>query len=480
MKLVNFQNPVTNDWLVKEGHRLDAPPFLSGAVEAKIALAKIDVPTQKLSEVTAGYGGGIYNGPQFKRNYVTSPEHGIPFMTASSILLADMSQLPLLSKKDALSKKLAYLRIEEGMTLISCSGSIGRMAYARPEMAGVWSSQDVLKVVPNPEIIPPGYLYAYLSSKYGKVFVTSGTYGAVIQHLEPQHIADLPVPRLGAELEREIDTRIKQFAELITESNSIIEKATKRLMSNFEFGNLDAEAWLADRSDMGFSVGSNRMVSSMRAWNQSSRADAIKKAIREKEYSDLGEVLDENWLKWRVMFKRIDADKEHGIEVMTQKPLFQLMPSGRWVSRKYMLDLSPRFMIPDETILIAKQGTLGEEEAFCRTRFIYGNRDTQRAYSDHCMRLVVKENAIDPGYLFAFLRSEVGFRLLRALAEGAKQQDIHWRTIPNLPIPRLPREQEKAIGDLIREAFTKKNRAIDLHEEAAAMLEASIESHSRG
>ena len=142
---------------------------------------------------------GIYNGPMFRRNYVTDPEHGVPFLTSSGILLADLSTLPLLSKKDAHSSRLSYLRLREGMTLISCSGSIGRMAYTRPEMEGIWSSQDVLKVVPDPDHILPGYLYAFLSSKFGAPLVVGGTYGAIIQHIEPHHIANLPVPRLGRE-----------------------------------------------------------------------------------------------------------------------------------------------------------------------------------------------------------------------------------------------------------------------------------------
>jgi type I restriction enzyme S subunit len=52
-----------------------------------------------------------------------------------------------------------------------------------------------MRVVPDAEKIPPGYLYAYLSSKFGVPLVVGGTYGAIIQHIEPEHIANLPVPR---------------------------------------------------------------------------------------------------------------------------------------------------------------------------------------------------------------------------------------------------------------------------------------------
>src|SRR5262249_13397128 len=129
------------------------------------------------------------------------------------------SALPLLSKRDAQSGKLSYLELQPGMSLISCSGTIGKMAFARQEMIGVWSSQDVLKVVADPEKIPSGYLYAYLSSKFGIPLVASGTYGAIIQHLEPAHIWDLPVPRLGDALEHEIHALVEEAAELRTRAS---------------------------------------------------------------------------------------------------------------------------------------------------------------------------------------------------------------------------------------------------------------------
>ncbi|WP_419650104.1 hypothetical protein, partial [Thiolapillus sp.] len=66
------------------------------------------------------------------------------------------------------------------------------MAYARPDMDGVACSEHVMRVVPNESLIKPGYLYAYLSSRFGVPIVVSGTYGAIIQHIEPHHIAELP------------------------------------------------------------------------------------------------------------------------------------------------------------------------------------------------------------------------------------------------------------------------------------------------
>jgi hypothetical protein len=474
MKLGNLKNPIMASWLREQGCRLDAPPFLSGVIEARKLLERLPVRKEPLASLTKGYNGGIYNGPMFRRNYVTDPEHGVPFLTGSGILLADLSMLPLLSKKDAMSARLSYLQIREGMTLISCSGAIGRMAYTRPEMDGIWSSQDLIKVVPNFDRILPGYLYAFLSSKFGIPLVVGGTYGAVIQHIEPYHIADLPVPRLGEEFETRAHVLIEQAAHLLNTYQTSIIRATENVFEHNGIHNITLIDWLRDSSDLGFCIRRSDLEI-LRAWNYSRRADRIKQEIMSRHWSFLGDLVDAEWLKWRMMFKRIDADPEFGIEVITQRPLFRLFPEGRWISRSYLLSHSPRYVVPDQTILIAKQGTLGEDELYCRCEFITGKRMLERAYSDHCMRVVVREGSIDPGYLFAFLRSHAGFRLLRSLSEGSKQQDLHWRTVPTLPIPRCGEAVEAKVGDEVRAAYRARNDAVDLILDAQLVVESAIE-----
>ena len=84
------------------------------------------------------------------------------------MLEADLTNTPLLLSKDAKSNKLAYLEVEPGMTLISCAGQVlGRVFYARPDMKGFWSSQDLIKVVADRNKIFPGYLNAFLKSRFG-------------------------------------------------------------------------------------------------------------------------------------------------------------------------------------------------------------------------------------------------------------------------------------------------------------------------
>ena len=115
--------------------------------------------------------------------------------------------------------------MREGWILITRSGSIGRMAYCRVDMDGMACTEDVMRVIPDRTKIPPGYLYAYLSSKFGVPLVVSGTYGAIIQHIEPHHIADLPVPRLGDAIKEEIHELIQKAANLRTEASKSLQES---------------------------------------------------------------------------------------------------------------------------------------------------------------------------------------------------------------------------------------------------------------
>ena len=466
---------IPSTWLKQEGRRLDCGPYMSGALEAKVILETLPVQKMPLKNVTLRGEHGIVNAGRFRRLWVENEKYGVPFLSSSSILHSDLSNLPLISKKAV--EESPQLVIYKGQTLITRSGTIGRMAYTRPNMDGLACSEHVMRVIPDESVIPPGYLYAYLSSKFGVPLVVSGTYGAIIQHIEPHHIADLPVPRLGDKVEKKAHALVEEAAEGLSQYAELLRTATDSLLQTTHVSNPNKNEWFSDKSDLGFSI-SSKELSVFRAWNHSRRVKRLRDEIQNGKWSRLGDIVSFEWLRWRKLFKRIDADPEFGIEVITQKPLFHLFPEGRWLSREYLLNHSDKYLVPDETILIAKQGTLGEQELYCRCELVTGPRMLEKAYSDHCMRIVAKRDLVDPCYLFAFLRSNTAFRILRALSEGAKQQDLHWRTVPNIPIPRCSERDEKEISDKVRTAFSLRTNAVELLVQARALVEQAIEEAS--
>lgn len=461
---------IPSSWLERDGRRLDCGPYMSGALEAKVLLESLKVRKEALRDVTLNGMAGIFNGPRFARSYVDDLKHGVPFLGSTDILNADLTNLPLLSKKQVAANP--RLVIHSGWTLITCSGTIGRMAYARPDMEGMAGSQHFMRVVPDPEKIPPGYLYAYLSSKFGVPLVVSGTYGAIIQHIEPEHIANLPVPRLGNSVERRAHELMDRAASNLSTYARLCQQATTDLMKAVLGADVDPAAWFADRRSLGWSE-SSLSAESFRALNYDPRAREIWRAFEAANAAPLGSLCQKKYFRGKNIFKRIDAAPEFGVMLLGQRNAFHFRPEGRWVSRTSVAKQG--LEVPAFSTLIPSHGTLGEFELYCRALIVTPSMRNY-VFSGDFFRCVPDPSKVRPGYLFAFLRSNAAFRVLRSISIGGKQQEQHPGMMWRLPVPRLKDDEEARIAGLIDRAVEAYDTAVADDREARALVEAAIEN----
>jgi hypothetical protein len=465
MKIADLSNPIMSSWFALNGYRLDSKPYLSGAMEAKALLVRLP-DREMLPTFTLGGMKGLINAGRISRLWVNDRKYGIPFLSSTDVLQADLSNMSLISKKAV--KHNPQLIIHEGWTLITRSGSIGRMVYARPDMDGMACTEDVLRVVPDPDKIRPGYLYAYLSSKFGVPQVVGGTYGAIIQHIEPQHIADLPVPRLGKEIEDEAHWHMAEAARLRSMYQTQIRAATEKLFSSVGLRDITASEWHALGRNLGFS----RIVASptLRALNYNPRLEAFLASLSQVPHMRLGDICADGELRSGLRFKRIDSDPKHGVKLIGQRELFWLEPEGRWIAP----DHAPKdIFVQDETVVIAAQGTLGENEVFCRGEFITGPW-LKYAYTQHLLRVRSGREDISGAFLFAFLRSEMAFRCLRSMSVGSKQQDLHRGMLADFPIPLPEIDERREIARMVRSAYEKRHAASFLEKRAVSIIEEAI------
>lgn len=459
---------VPSSWLVRDGRRLDCNPYMSGALEAKVILDSLSVAKVLLADVCLNGRSGLVNAGRIKRLWVSDEQHGVRFLSSTDILKADLSDLQLISKQAVRANP--KLLIKSGWTLITRAGTVGRMAFARTDMDGLACSEDVLRVVPDPKKIPPGYLYAYLSSKFGVPLVAGGTYGAIIQHIEPEHIASLPVPRFGAELESEAHQQIVEASDLRAKAQSLLNGATSRLLHQAKVEDYPPARWHGLGPDLAFSAkpGTNLIL---RALPYAPRFQRILSQLRATHYLPLGRICEGGYLGTGARFKRIDCDPEHGVRLVGQREGFWQTPVGRWVSAARAPD---DIFAADETVLIASSGTLGENEVYCRPIFVTGSW-LKHAYTQHFFRVVSGEPRVPGAYLFAFLRSELAFRCLRSMSTGSKQQEIHRDLVAQFPVPLLPQSEIEAISENVRNAFRMRERADALDLKAVSLVEDAIE-----
>jgi type I restriction enzyme S subunit len=457
---------ISSALLEDNGRRLDCGPYMSGAVEARELLSRFE--TAPLSSLTAGYNGGIFNGPRFPRVYVEDPQYGIPFLGSTDILQADLSFLSFISREQIKSKPELIVKSE--WTLITCSGTIGRMAFARSEMDGMAGSQHFMRVAADNKKISSGYLYAFLSSRFGVPLVVSGTYGAIIQHIEPHHLSDLPVPRLG-EIEDRANQWVIEAAESLSESSRLIQEATEQLLMSAGLEESSNYEYLTDNIRQGWAESSFGAFS-LRALNYDPRARALWNAVISIPHDTLGDLVDRSNFEGHIVFKRIDAEPEHSLMLVGQRDAFQLRPDGRWISKKSVEGLG--LQVPPGTTVIPCHGTLGESELYCRATLVT-NRTSRFAYSGDFYRCIPKEGAIASGYLYAFLRSRFAFRIIRSMSTGSKQQYQHPMLMANMPIPRLDAAIEEDIAAKVDRAAFLRDQALDLEDRARALVERTIE-----
>jgi type I restriction enzyme S subunit len=437
---------------------------MSGAQEARDALHRLSVDKHSLQTLTSGYAGGIYNGPVFARIWVDDPQYGVPFIGSSDISSADLSNLPLLKKSYATSKKLTHLELAEGMTLITCSGTIGRMAYVRPDMAGMWSSQHVMKVVPDPARIPPGYLYAFLSSKFGVPLVVAGTYGAIIQHIEPQHVAGLEVPRFDADIEQRIHSKIGLAANLRSRSAKILHSIAK------EFDDLFPDFDLHKKSSLSVSsVSSIELRSRMDAEYHNPRAVQIRKRLALVPHASLAAWCDDIFLPG--IFKRIHVDgPEFAAPYFTGYSLYSNEPEPKgYLSRA--TTLFDQVSLKEGMILVQAFG----QEGGLTGRPVWVGRHLNNATTTHMLvRLIVKDRN-RAAYLYGFLNSLLAYRQISCLTYGGSIPHFDVAGIKTVLIPRLAPEKEAGIADQVLTAVAARDEALQLELDARQIVESLIE-----
>jgi type I restriction enzyme S subunit len=466
MKFASFKNArvVSSTWLDEGGRRLDCNPYMSGAQEARDALKRLGVNKQPLNTLTVGYSGGIFNGPVFSRIWVDDPQYGVPFVGSSDISSADLSNLPLLKKSYAQSKKLAHLELTEGMTLITCSGTIGRMAYVRPDMAGLWSSQHVMKVVPDPKRIPPGYLFAFLSSRFGVPLVISGTYGAIIQHIEPQHVAGLDVPRFDAEIEQRIHSKIALAAVLRSRSAQSLLAISKYFDGLFPDFDLQRKPSLSVSS-----VSSEQLHTRMDAEYHNPRATEIRKKLAAASHKSIEDWCDDIFLPG--IFKRIHVDgPEFAAPYFTGYSLYWNEPEPKGFLSK-VTKLFDQVSLKEGMILIQAFGQAGGLTG----RPVWVGRHLDKATTTHMLVRLIVKNRDKAAYLYGFLNSLLAYRQISCLPYGGSIPHFDVAGIKTVLVPCLALEKETEIAAKVLAAVADRDEALQLELDARKIVESLIQ-----
>lgn len=456
---------IRSSWMDGYGYRLDTKPYVGGALQSKVLLEELPLKKVKLPTLTSGYEGGIFNGPHFSRIYVEDSKYGVPFLGGSDLRYSDLSKLPLLSNKLAKNKKLAYLEIKNGMTLITCSGTIGKMAYARSDMEGIWTSQHLMKVVPNKQLIPPGYLYAFLSSKFGVPLVTSGTYGAIIQSIEPHHLAEIPVPRLSSEKETEIHRLVEEAAGFRSEATATKRHAESEVYKQSGISYSDSICEKASYSI----TSSSKLESRLDSRFHSAQHTTILNLIASGKYkgTSLSEFTTSIFEPLR--FKRIPVEASKfsvalygsaGILDYDPQPSYFIQPPANLRA----------YQIQEHCVLIPRSGSIG---GIIGTPVLPIGDVVGSVVTEDAIRINF-DSAIYQGYAYICLSTAIGGVQLKARTYGSAIPHLDVHQIGKVIIPKLPEPNLRYIGQLGVNVLDLLNKGIQCERKATQLIEQAL------
>ena len=453
--------------------RTDASFHLSEGQEVQRFIANSPYPLLPISKVAKD----IFIGNRAKRVYVKKASHGIPFLSSSDILRADLNNLKLASTK--YTPDIERMKLQKGWTLISRSGTIGNCAFANAKHAQKLASEHVIRLWPN-NILRGGLVYAYLASKYGHSLLTQGTFGAVIQHIEPAFVGSILIPSFPESFQKEVDDLIQESARLREEAADMLSEAERLLKTSANLRDLTPEDY-----DYFGPRGAGREVScfvrkrkditttTFNAFNLSERIRKTRAAMT-CTTRPLREVLFWGDTFSTGSFPRVEVKEGHGVMLINQKDIFDTIIKGKYISKR---GVKTDNMVEYGEVLIAGVGTLGENETFCRV--IFANEDlVGQLVSGEFIRMKVN-NEIPSGYLFVWLSSDYGFRFLRGIQAGTKLCRPIPKLVLDIPVPIISPDIVNEIDQLVKEAHTKRYEANENERKAIRMVEEEIEKWNK-
>lgn len=440
---------IKSGWLPESGLRMDASYHLGDGPISKVKLKKSPFKMTTLEAASVD----IFKGNIFKRCYVNSPEKGYPFLSPSDMMKADINGGKYVSKKYT---DTANLLLKKGWILVSRSGTLGNVVYTNDEFEGMVGSDDLIRILPNNKNVLGGYLYAYLASKYGYALLTQSSYGGVVKHIEPHHIKNLSIPIMPDEKQKEIHDLIVQASELRVEANGYLKEAHNIIEKEIQFTN----------SKFNCRVSINELMSSHQKRFEANYYAEGKKIISEIQKANHITLKDSCKTIFRPgIFKRHYV--ENGIEFLGGSDIVKSIPSSeKKLSIKKTSHLAD-MQVKENWILVTCGGTIGYSVIV--NEYLAG-----KTASQHILRIIAEK--IRPGYLFAFLSSDIGLKAIQSYTYGSVIPQIEPHHLERLPIPLIKEETMECINDIIMKYKKKSGLAILLELKAINLIEKEIES----
>lgn len=447
--------------MVSNGHRYDASAY---NIEAMNALRKVKRNRYGYVNLLGqdGFIEDAFVGSRFKRIYTENP-CDIPFFLPSDIENVYPKASKYISSKT--DTDIESLRVKTNMLLMSVSGTIGKTAIVRNRLDNCVFSHDLLRVYFKGKY-DLGYVYAFLNTEAGLLILQSNNYGAVIDHIEPEHLANVPIPNAPEELKKVIHNLIVESYDLRDKSNDLIDEAQALLYKELQLPDINTikgKNYAENKGFKNYVVKASQLNGRLDGSYHIPEVKEIIKAIslNATEVTTLGDPRISSDIILPGRFKRIYVDKEHGVPFFGGRNLFHLNSSSiKYLSKQQVIgDFKRSTEIKTNTLLIPARGGIGK--CIIAPKHMHGG-----IISDNIIKVVPKNDNI-AGYLYCYLQTDYGELLIKREVSGSVVDVIEPENISNILIPLLKdKEIQQKINDLVLEANELRYQAYLKEQEA--------------
>lgn len=453
--------------VIARGKRLEASVFDVEAIKAYELLTTGKYPAVHLIS-EQGPAETAYYGGRLKRHYINkSQNNSIGFLGSSEMLDCQPHPVKYMVNDD----NAKDVRVEKGSILISRSGTIGNVTYVGETLSNFLVSEHAIRIKCKAF---PGYVYAFLKSSIGKRIVCSTQFGAVIQEIEPDHLASIPIPNAPNDIKQRINNLIIDSYRLRDESNELIDNATKLLVDELhlpDISEFEVNDYKKNAPVETFSVKLSDLNGRVDASYHLPIVDTIVNHLHKyaEEVTTVGDERISSDIILPGRFKRVYVDEGFGRVFIGGKQLWELDPTNKkYLSLTHHGDrISKQLELHENMTLITCSGTIGKVA-------LVGKHWENWTANQHIIRVVPADLNI-AGYLNIFLSSDYGNILIKRFTYGSVVDEIDNNHVSRIAFPLLKnKDVQKRINDLALEANQKRYEAYLLEQQALETMDNEV------
>ena len=459
---VNLQEVVEKD------HRLEASVY---GIEARQVRRDLELCKWDVVLLGAKFIKDAFHAARFKRNYIAENHpDAVGFLGSSEVLDSYPVPVKFLLRNQVTEK---HLNVRRGWVLISCSGTVGNVSYVNKTLQNYAVSQHVIRIISREY---PGYIYAYLKSRMGRLLVETNNYGAVVKHIEPEHLNHIPIPNPPSILKQQIHNLIDESFKLRDRSNELMDSAQALLKNALRLPGikeLRAQTKQFDDSAgvLSFSVPISDLRNRLDGSYHVPIVQVIERLLDEtaKEIVKVGDSRISQSVILPSHFKRIYVNEVKGTVLIGGKHLYSLDPVDKkyLAAQQYSEELRNDMLLAENMIVVTAKGTPGKVA-------IVPNHWNGWFISSNLIKIVPASEEI-AGFLYCFLSSPYGELLIRRQIYGAVVDIIEPTHVKSIVVPFLKDEQtQMEINSKILDANRKRTEAYELEQEALAILDEKV------